>query len=195
MLPYPCLSLQSLCSCGSLNSCLQCHPHTSLRLLSPAAYHPYARGVPSQHASNSTYHPYTCIMPTQHASNAAYHHYACSAGPTCLQCCLPSLRLQCPPNIPSMLLTILTLAVPSQDASNVPLTLARSSRLLMILTLMQPPQDETTMPPPISALTTPYASAPPPYLLCALKICLRRHAQPPLSLILFPPLTILMFRY
>ncbi|MBW0499896.1 hypothetical protein O181_039611 [Austropuccinia psidii MF-1] len=42
--------------------------------------------------------------------------------------------------------------------------------------------------PPISALTTPYASAPPPYLLCrlqflcscgALKICLQHHPQPP----------------
>ncbi|MBW0490895.1 hypothetical protein O181_030610 [Austropuccinia psidii MF-1] len=30
----------------------------------------------------------------------------------------------------------------------------------LILTLLQPPQNETTMLPPISALTTPYASAP-----------------------------------
>ncbi|MBW0548956.1 hypothetical protein O181_088671 [Austropuccinia psidii MF-1] len=30
----------------------------------------------------------------------------------------------------------------------------------MILTLLPGPQDETTMPPPISALTTPYTSAP-----------------------------------
>ncbi|MBW0494989.1 hypothetical protein O181_034704 [Austropuccinia psidii MF-1] len=55
------------------------------------------------------------------------------------------------------MLTILTLAVPSQHASDAPLTLAQSSRPLMILTLLQPPQDEITMPPPISALTTPYA--------------------------------------
>ncbi|MBW0487251.1 hypothetical protein O181_026966 [Austropuccinia psidii MF-1] len=33
----------------------------------------------------------------------------------------------------------------------------------MILMLLQLPQDETMMPSPISALTTPYASTPPPY--------------------------------
>ncbi|MBW0514571.1 hypothetical protein O181_054286 [Austropuccinia psidii MF-1] len=70
--------------------------------------------------------------------------------------------------------------------------------------LLQLPQDETMMPPPISALTTPYASAPLPYLLrhlpslCScgtLKICLQRHPQPPLCLILSPLLTILTLRY
>ncbi|MBW0471002.1 hypothetical protein O181_010717 [Austropuccinia psidii MF-1] len=74
----------------------------------------------------------------------------------------------------------------------------------MILMLLQRPQDGTMMPPPISTLTTPYASAPPPYLLCrlpssrshgALKICPRHHPQPPLCLILSPLLTILTLRY
>ncbi|MBW0556891.1 hypothetical protein O181_096606 [Austropuccinia psidii MF-1] len=88
---------------------------------------------------------------------------------------------ECLPEMPPMLLTILMLAVPSQHASIAPLTLAQSSRPLMIFTLLQPPQDETMMLPPISALTTPYTSAPPPYLLCrALKICLQHHPQPPL---------------
>ncbi|MBW0520064.1 hypothetical protein O181_059779 [Austropuccinia psidii MF-1] len=59
-----------------------------------------------------------------------------SALPTCLQDCLPSLRLQFPPNMQPTLLTILTLA------------------------LLKPLQDETMTPPPISALTTPYTSAP-----------------------------------
>ncbi|MBW0529489.1 hypothetical protein O181_069204 [Austropuccinia psidii MF-1] len=41
-----------------------------------------------------------------------------SAHPTCLQCCLPSLCSQCPPDMPPTLLTILTLSVPSQHASD-----------------------------------------------------------------------------
>ncbi|MBW0586345.1 hypothetical protein O181_126060 [Austropuccinia psidii MF-1] len=65
-----------------------------------APYHPYACGVPSQHASDAAYHPYACIVPTQHASNTSYHPYSCSALPTCLQHHLPSLHLQCPPNMP-----------------------------------------------------------------------------------------------
>ncbi|MBW0493133.1 hypothetical protein O181_032848 [Austropuccinia psidii MF-1] len=84
-------------------------------LLSPTAYHPYAHGMPSRHASNAAYHPYTCIVPARHASNAAYHPYACSALPACLQRCLPSLRLQCHPNMP-----LTPLAVPFQHASNTP---------------------------------------------------------------------------
>ncbi|MBW0556221.1 hypothetical protein O181_095936 [Austropuccinia psidii MF-1] len=149
---------------------------------SDTPYHPYAGGVPSQHASNAAYHPYAYIVPTQHgltlltihtlavpsqhASDATYHPYACSDLPTCLQrrlpslhsysahstclqCCLPSLCLQCP-------------------------------HTGLTLTLLKFPQDETTMLPPISTLTTPYASAPPPFLFCrlqflhsrgALKIC------------------------
>ncbi|MBW0548649.1 hypothetical protein O181_088364 [Austropuccinia psidii MF-1] len=78
------------------------HPHHSLRFPTPAltiltlaeyppdmlptpliltlhapetAYHPYARGVPSQHAPNTTY-PYACVVPSQHALNTAYHPYA-----------------------------------------------------------------------------------------------------------------------
>ncbi|MBW0563325.1 hypothetical protein O181_103040 [Austropuccinia psidii MF-1] len=132
------------------------------------AYHPYSHGVPSQNASNAAYHPYACIVPAQHASNA------CSALPTCLRCCLPSLCLLCPPDMP-----------PTPP----------SHWLLMIIMLLQPP---------ISTLTTPYASAPPPYLLChlqflrshcAFKICPQFHPQPPLCLILSPQLTILILKY
>ncbi|MBW0494617.1 hypothetical protein O181_034332 [Austropuccinia psidii MF-1] len=76
------------------------------RHASDATYQPYAHGVPSRHASNAAYHPYACIVPAQHASNASYHPYACSARPTCLPRCLPSLRLwsafltclRCPPH-------------------------------------------------------------------------------------------------
>ncbi|MBW0481292.1 hypothetical protein O181_021007 [Austropuccinia psidii MF-1] len=74
------LGLQSLCCCGALKLCLQCHPHRPLCLLLSAAYHPYTCEVPSQHSSNVAYHPYACIVPTQHASNA------CSSLPTCLRC-------------------------------------------------------------------------------------------------------------
>ncbi|MBW0473491.1 hypothetical protein O181_013206 [Austropuccinia psidii MF-1] len=59
-------------------------PSPPLHLLAPAAYHPYACGVPSQHDFDTAYHPYARIVPAQHASNAAYHPYACSALPTCL---------------------------------------------------------------------------------------------------------------
>ncbi|MBW0489852.1 hypothetical protein O181_029567 [Austropuccinia psidii MF-1] len=65
-----------------------------------------------------------------------------------------------------------------------PLMVPSSS--LMILMLLQRPQDETMMLPPISTLTTPYASAP-RFLQSlrshgALKICLRHHPQPSLCL-------------
>ncbi|MBW0465752.1 hypothetical protein O181_005467 [Austropuccinia psidii MF-1] len=79
--PHLLIGLQSLRCCGALKLCLQCGPHPPSRLLTP----------------------------TQHASDIAYHPYAHSALPKCLQCCLPSLRLQCPPDMPPMLLTILTL--------------------------------------------------------------------------------------
>ncbi|MBW0582289.1 hypothetical protein O181_122004 [Austropuccinia psidii MF-1] len=54
--------------------------------------------------------------------------------------------------------------------------------MLSMLTHPHPPPDETPTLPPISALTTPYASAPPPHLLLglqslcccgALKLCLQ----------------------
>ncbi|MBW0546142.1 hypothetical protein O181_085857 [Austropuccinia psidii MF-1] len=77
--------------------------------------------------------------------------------------------------MPPMLLTIFNLAVPSQHASNsayhpyacsaLPTCLLNPPHTGLILTLLKPPQDETMMPPPISALTTPYASAPLPFLL------------------------------
>ncbi|MBW0576808.1 hypothetical protein O181_116523 [Austropuccinia psidii MF-1] len=87
------------------------------RHASDAAYHPYADLVPSQHASNAAYHP-CAHMPSRHASNTPYHPYARSALLPCLRHCLPSLRLQCPPDMPPMLLTILMLTVPSQHASD-----------------------------------------------------------------------------
>ncbi|MBW0571056.1 hypothetical protein O181_110771 [Austropuccinia psidii MF-1] len=80
----------------ALKLCFQCRPDPPLCLLAPAAYDPYACGVPSQHASDAAYHPYACgvpsrhasnsacIVPTQHASNAAYHPYARRALPKCL---------------------------------------------------------------------------------------------------------------
>ncbi|MBW0477476.1 hypothetical protein O181_017191 [Austropuccinia psidii MF-1] len=66
---------------------------------------------------SAAYHPYACGVLSQHASDPAYHPYACSALSTCLQQCLPYLRSQCPPKMPPMLLTILMLAVPSRHAS------------------------------------------------------------------------------
>ncbi|MBW0540285.1 hypothetical protein O181_080000 [Austropuccinia psidii MF-1] len=84
-----------------------------------------------------------------------------SARPTCLLHCLPSLCSQCPPEMPPM--------PPSHCPNN-------------------PYAPEA---PPISALTTLYASAPPRYLLCrlqlvrsrrALKIFLLCRPQPPLCL-------------
>ncbi|MBW0485216.1 hypothetical protein O181_024931 [Austropuccinia psidii MF-1] len=85
-------------------------PSPPLCLLAPSAYHPYARRVPSQHASDAAYHPYACIVPSRHASDAAYnpcacivpsrhasdaayHPYARSALLTCLQYRLLSLCL------------------------------------------------------------------------------------------------------
>ncbi|MBW0551028.1 hypothetical protein O181_090743 [Austropuccinia psidii MF-1] len=61
-----------------------------------------------------------------------------------------------------------------------------------MLTRLHPPPDETPALPHISALSTPYASAPPPHLLLglqslhccgALKLCLRRCPHPPLHLL------------
>ncbi|MBW0490102.1 hypothetical protein O181_029817 [Austropuccinia psidii MF-1] len=72
-------------------------------------------------------------------------------------------------------------------------TPASSSPQLTILTLLRGPQ---VMP--------PMRPSPPPNPIChlpslcshgALKICLPHHPQPPLCLILSPPLTILMLRY
>ncbi|MBW0582404.1 hypothetical protein O181_122119 [Austropuccinia psidii MF-1] len=57
-----------------------------------------------------------------------------------------------------------------------------------MLTCLHPPPDETPTLPPISALTTPYTSAPPPHLLLGLqslrchgafKLCLQRCPHPP----------------
>ncbi|MBW0560366.1 hypothetical protein O181_100081 [Austropuccinia psidii MF-1] len=69
------------------------------------------------------------------------------------------------------------LTVPSQHASDTPLTLAQCSRMLMILILLQPTQDETMIPPPISALTTPALPSP---LLTILMLPLRPQDMPPM---------------
>ncbi|MBW0516669.1 hypothetical protein O181_056384 [Austropuccinia psidii MF-1] len=177
---------------------------------------------PAQHTSDAAYHPYRrsalpkclqCSLPSLRLWSSFPTCLQCrlaslrlySARLTCLQRCLPSLRLQYPPNKPPMPLTILTLAVtcqhasdasshpyahivPSRPASNatyhpyarivpaqhasdtayhpyacgaLPTCLQCPPHTGLILMLLQPPQDETTMLPPISALTTPYASAPP----------------------------------
>ncbi|MBW0510856.1 hypothetical protein O181_050571 [Austropuccinia psidii MF-1] len=137
-------------------------PHHSLRFHTPASSYPWLtiltllRGpqvMPPTPPSppltppctrlilSAAYHPYIGGVPSQHASNTAYNPYTC--------------------------------IVPAQHASNVAYhPYARSALLTClqrpphtgpILMLLQPPQDETMMPPPISALTTPYASAPLPY--------------------------------
>ncbi|MBW0525202.1 hypothetical protein O181_064917 [Austropuccinia psidii MF-1] len=153
-LPSP--PLMPPCTCPT---CLQrCLP--SLRLQCPPNMPPMqltilTLAVPSQHASDTAYHPYT-RMPSQHASDAAYHPYAHSDLPTCLQHCLPSLSLQCPPDMPPM------------PPSNWPDPYAPAA-----------PQDETTMLPPISALTNPYVCAPPPFLLCRLQFVRSRGALNP----------------
>ncbi|MBW0573024.1 hypothetical protein O181_112739 [Austropuccinia psidii MF-1] len=67
--------------------------------------------------------------------------------------------------MPPMLLTILTLAVPSRNASDTPLTTpALSAPPLTVLTLLRCPQDMPLMPPstplrpnPLSAAYHPYA--------------------------------------
>ncbi|MBW0563787.1 hypothetical protein O181_103502 [Austropuccinia psidii MF-1] len=107
-LPHLPLGLQSLHCCAALKvwpdptltlpTCLQ-HCLPSLRLQCPPNMPPLLLtilmlAVTSQHASNAAYHPYTLIVPAQNASDAAYHPYTHSALPTCLQCRLPSLRLQ-----------------------------------------------------------------------------------------------------
>ncbi|MBW0578943.1 hypothetical protein O181_118658, partial [Austropuccinia psidii MF-1] len=47
----------------------------ALPTCSNTAYHPYAHGVTSQHAPNTTY-PYACVVPSRHAPNTNYP-YAC----------------------------------------------------------------------------------------------------------------------
>ncbi|MBW0487168.1 hypothetical protein O181_026883 [Austropuccinia psidii MF-1] len=75
---------------------------------------------------------------------------------------------------------------PAQNASNatyhpyassaLPTLLQHPPHTGLILMLLQPLQDETTMLPPICALTTPYASASPPFLLFCLQLLRSRGA-------------------
>ncbi|MBW0537202.1 hypothetical protein O181_076917 [Austropuccinia psidii MF-1] len=120
--PHLLLGLPFLHSGRALKSCLQCGPHP--------AYHPYAHGVPSRHASDTAYHPYAGIVPAQQASNTSYHPYACSALPTCLQHPLTLAQSSRP-------LMILTLLQPPQDETTM-LPPALSSLPLTILTLPLP---------------------------------------------------------
>ncbi|MBW0565896.1 hypothetical protein O181_105611 [Austropuccinia psidii MF-1] len=104
-------------SCSALLKCLQCFlPSLGLQCatdMPPTLLTIFTLTAPSRHASNTSYRPYAHVVPSRHASDAAYHPYACSALPTCLQHHLTSLRLQCPPDMPPTLLTILMLTVPS----------------------------------------------------------------------------------
>ncbi|MBW0587678.1 hypothetical protein O181_127393 [Austropuccinia psidii MF-1] len=82
------------------------HPH----LILPNASHAYAAALPSRSDSNTTPHlhphhslhfhpplPSLCLRGApQHASDTASHPYACVV-PS--QHCLPSLRLECPPDM------------------------------------------------------------------------------------------------
>ncbi|MBW0494966.1 hypothetical protein O181_034681 [Austropuccinia psidii MF-1] len=56
-------------------------------------------------------------------------------------------------------------------------------------------QDETTMPPHLHPHHSLRLRTPAAYNPCALKICLQHCSQPPLRLILSPPLTILTLRH
>ncbi|MBW0535604.1 hypothetical protein O181_075319 [Austropuccinia psidii MF-1] len=161
---------------------LQCCPHHSLCFCTPASSSPWLTILRLLHGPQ--FIPPTPPSPPLHLLAPALSY--------------PSLTIltlvECLPDMPPMLLTILMLAVPSQNASDTAYHACAHN----------PPQEETRMLGPISALTTPYASAPLPYLLrcfpflCsrgALKICLRCHPQPPLCLILYLQLTILTLRY
>ncbi|MBW0584411.1 hypothetical protein O181_124126 [Austropuccinia psidii MF-1] len=88
----------------TLQHCPHLHPHHSL-CPPNTTYHPYACGVPSQHAPDTT-DPYACVVPSRHAPNTAYHPYA--------RCALPTLLtiltlVECPPDRLPTLLTILML--------------------------------------------------------------------------------------
>ncbi|MBW0464894.1 hypothetical protein O181_004609 [Austropuccinia psidii MF-1] len=102
--------------------------------------------------------------------------YACTPPPhlllglQSLRCCgALKLCLQRRPHPPLRLQRAFDAAYHSHACSALPTCLQHPPHTGWILMLLQPPQDETMMPHPISALTTPYASAPVPFLLCHLK--------------------------
>ncbi|MBW0548635.1 hypothetical protein O181_088350 [Austropuccinia psidii MF-1] len=64
----PSLHLRSALPTLLILTLAECPPDT--------AYHPYARGVPSRHAPDTTY-PYACVVPSRHAPDTSYHPYAC----------------------------------------------------------------------------------------------------------------------
>ncbi|MBW0498785.1 hypothetical protein O181_038500 [Austropuccinia psidii MF-1] len=67
-------------------------PTLTLELASTSPPNPLQRWPHTHLILSAAYHPYSC-MTARHSSNAAYHLNACGALPTCLQRCLPSLRL------------------------------------------------------------------------------------------------------
>ncbi|MBW0577653.1 hypothetical protein O181_117368 [Austropuccinia psidii MF-1] len=82
-------------------------PHHSLCFHTPASTSPCLTILTLLRAlklmeclPDMAYHLHARIVPTQHASNTAYHPYDRSALPACLQCCLPFLRSQFPPDVP-----------------------------------------------------------------------------------------------
>ncbi|MBW0492678.1 hypothetical protein O181_032393 [Austropuccinia psidii MF-1] len=68
--------------------------------------------------------PYAAVGPSSYAYDAALTPLTPPRTcPTCLQCCLQSLYLKCPPNIPPTLLTILMLVECLPDMPPTPLTI------------------------------------------------------------------------
>ncbi|MBW0561645.1 hypothetical protein O181_101360 [Austropuccinia psidii MF-1] len=100
-------------------------------LILSAAYHPYAHGVPSKHASDTAYHPYACGCPPDMPPMPL----------TILMLAVPSRHAS---NAPLTLaqsarrLVILTLLQPPQDDTTMP-----------------PPISALTTPPPSTPLTPP----------------------------------------
>ncbi|MBW0555500.1 hypothetical protein O181_095215 [Austropuccinia psidii MF-1] len=165
--PHPLCCLPCLSSRSALLTCLQYCPHHSLCFHTPATDNPYAP------AGHSRYTCYASLKPPYTLSNPPI---------TILTI------LQYPPGMPPTLL-------PHWPNPQFHLWSLHSCNILKMRLKCRPA---------ISALTTPYTSAPLRHLLChlkslrshgALKICLQRLPQPPLHLILSPPLTILMLRY
>ncbi|MBW0539377.1 hypothetical protein O181_079092 [Austropuccinia psidii MF-1] len=167
-LPHPHLILSNAWHAYTLAPPSHFRPHHSLWFLTPSSSSPWLTILtllqgpqvmpptppsppltpPCTHLIlSAAYHPYIGGVPSQHATDTAYNPY------TCIVPAQHSSNAAYHPYTWSALPTCLKR----------PLTLAQSSRPLMILTLLQPPQDDTMMPPPISALTTPYASTPSPY--------------------------------
>ncbi|MBW0575429.1 hypothetical protein O181_115144 [Austropuccinia psidii MF-1] len=179
MLPHLC-RLQPLHSCGTLKIYLLCLPQPS------SSSPPLTRLMLALRPPDMppTLPPISTLI-TPYASTPRRSQSICSRGALSPPYASSSSAItilmlsQCPPKMPPMLLPHLPNLqrhLPSLNSCNT---------LKMRLQC-----------PPISSLTTPYASAPLPLTI----LTFLRHPQdmllmPPLSLILSPPLTILMLRY